>query len=567
MFSGVYDNELALVRGMFVHVERDPWADGITECMMRPQSVSTAWFEPRFVIPDDDAFEDELCTIFSQAIRLTQQAELSRCALLLTQMPNHVWAVLYAHVSKSCTYVLPVPQLVQASLSVTDDTTSAVYRLHAMPTARLNVGDLVSRIIQACVQASPTSVMTELYVQTSCSTIQDVAIGTTLYQVGSLMLAKQPILSGKYCILKPHHAYGCTSLIPVLSASDALLSLRRIIKSPLFASLCVYMTEDAIADDQFSLRPEAQIELNQLLDTVSGSAKSLVLQSHAPESDRILYRADAETTLYPELVSELQALAAASDIATHVQNVMESETVNPLVKAVVSQRGTIIMQRRMSQAKLASLLSVRTETLRELEGLCFDVLVESGHHASLPLEWQQDKFYSAGDAGFVSMLYLLQWHSTVSRFVEIARAAQYPTSFIPTSYRTGIVWQGENTHTQSCHYVDADGTHLFLFNPARASMMLCPEAALDSMEWRVDASLQTQSARARDTVVSFFIAHAVHLIAPLLAPPNPMQAALVLHGMYAGAIQDDDLRHNYRNWQKVVRELRQQVPVKKRRSP
>ncbi|NBO10312.1 MAG: RNA polymerase sigma factor RpoE, partial [Methylophilaceae bacterium] len=71
-----------------------------------------------------------------------------------------------------------------------------------------------------------------------------------------------------------------------------------------------------------------------------------------------------------------------------------------------------LMTKEIAQTVNDTMMSLPDElrtaiTLRELEGLCFDVLVESGHHASLPLEWQQDKFYSAGDAGFVSMLYLL----------------------------------------------------------------------------------------------------------------------------------------------------------------
>lgn len=569
MFSDAYDNELALVRGKFLCVERDPWADSASDCMLKPQSVSLTWLEPRFVVPDDDAFEDEVCAIFCSAIRLTHHAPIAKTAIMLTQMPNHVWAVLYAHVSTSCSYVLPLAQLVHASVHAADDTTSAVYRIHAMPSSRLNVTELVARVSQACVQASPLSVMTDIYVQTTCGGVHDVATGTTLFQLGSLMPPSESIMTGKYCLLKPHHvAMTCNSLIPVLTASGALLGLRRINKSPLFTSLCIYMSPDAHMDEM-NLKPEAYVELKTLVDAVSGSARSLALYSQRKEdAERTLYRADGPGTLFAELVSELQALTATHDVLSHVQNVMESETINPVVKAVVSQRAAIISQRRTTPAKLAATLAVRVDALRELEGVCFDLLVEQGHEGTVPVEWQQDKFYTAGDAGFVSMLYLLQWHSTVARFVGLARAAQFPSAHIPASFRTGILWQGENAHVQSCHHVDLDGTHLFLFNPARSSMLLCPEAAAaEGVEWRVDASLQTQSARARDTVVSFFIAHAVHLVAPLLLPHDPMQAALVLHGMYAGAIQDDDLRHNYRNWQKVVRELRQQVPVKKRRSP
>lgn len=570
MFSGVYDHELALVRGLFVHVERDPWTDRPADCLMRPQGVNMAWVEPRFVLPDDDAFEDELCTIFSSATKLSQDNPITRTALLLTQCSNHVWTVLYAHTSSTCATVYPVPQLVHASVSTSENTTSAVYRIHAVPSPRLNVAEVVMRVAQACLGATPLTIMTEFFVQTTSGTVHDVMIGTTLYQVGSLVPpAKDVITSGKYCVLKPHHAVfqNANHLLPILSASGMLLGLRRIVKSAVFTSLCVYMSVEAQLDAN-TLLPEAQAELNQLVDSISASAKALSVQRPAT-TDRVLYRAHGPTTLYTELMAELSVLTGVRDVATHVQNVMESETINPLVKAAVAQRAVAVQQRRMTQSKLASLLSVPQDAVREMEGLCFDVLVNSGQEASLPLEWQQDKFYTAGDAGFVSMLYLLQWASTVSRFMQLARSAQLPTSStcLPAYYRTGIVWDGDGGQCQSVHHVDTDGTHLFLFNPARAAMTLCPETVLDSVEWRVDGSLQTQSARARDTVVSFFIAHAVHLLAPLFMPHDPMQAALILHGMYAGAIQVDDLRHNYKNWQRVVRELRQQVPVKKRRSP
>lgn len=565
MFSGVYDNELALVRGVFVHVERDPWTESVTECLMRPGAIHMAWVEPRFVVPDDDAFEDELCTILSSATRLTQQHAIYRTALLLTQCANQVWVVLYAHVSRECSTVYPVPQLQVASVSTHDDTTSAVYRLNAMPSPRLNVAELVQRVARACLAATPMSIMTEVYIQTTCGLIQDVMIGTTLYQVGSLFPPSDVIASGQYCVLKPHHGsfHGMNDLVPVLTASGVLLGLRRIVKSAVFTSLCIYVTDAALLDAH-TLVPEAQAELNRLVDSISASAKSLSVQRVSTASDRVLHHAHGPQSLYNELVAELMALTSVRDVATHVQNVMESETINPLVKAAVAQRATAVVQRRTTQAKLAAVLSVPHDALRELEGLCFDVLIDRAHESSLPLEWQQDKFYTAGDAGFVSMLYLLQWASTVSRFMALARTA---SSCLPTQYRTGILWDGESGQCQSVHHVDTDGTHLFLFNPARAAMTLCPEMVLDGVEWRVDGSLQTQSARARDTVVSFFIAHAVHLLAPLISPHDPMQAALMLHGMYAGAVQVDDLRHNYKHWQRVVRELRQQVPVKKRRSP
>lgn len=573
MFSDVYDNELALVRGAFVRVERDPWTDSATECLMRPLGISTSWVEPRFVLPDDDAFEDELCTIFSSAVQMSHQYPLQRSALLLTQCSNQVWTVLYAQVSDMCEYAPPATQLVPQSVSSSDGTVNAVYRLHAMPTPRLNVAEVVMRVAQACVAATPLSVMTEFYVQTMCGRMNDVMIGTTLYQMGALVQHQDPIATGKYCVLKPHHACngtGVNALLPVLSPTGTLLCMRRIVKSPAFTSLCVYMTPDAQQDDH-TLKAEANMELNQLIDSICASAKTLLVPRATP-AHRVLYPAHGANTLYQELMQELHLLVGARDVGAHAQNVMESESVNSLVKAVVSQRAATILQRRTTQAKLSAALSLPSEALRELEGVCFDVLMEQGCESSLPLEWQQDKFYTAGDAGFVSMLYLLQWHSTVARFMQLARAAQLSTLLLPAAYRTGIVWVGEQVEGQhggqgSCHFVDADNTHLFLFNPARACMTLCPDGVLDTVEWRVDGSLQTQSARARDTVVSFFIAHAVHLIAPLLMPHDPMQAALVLHGMYAGAIQDDDLRHNYKQWQRVVRELRQQVPVKKRRSP
>jgi hypothetical protein len=185
----------------------------------------------------------------------------------------------------------------------------------------------------------------------------------------------------------------------------------------------------------------------------------------------------------------------------------------------------------------------------------------------VPPEWNPSSFYTAGDGGFLTVLYILQWRSTMHRFIELARLATLDAegTVLPalSTFRVGIMHS--TTTAQSAHRVSPKGVHIFFFNPARESMNLCVEDGAEERKWEVAGSLQTQCAKVRDSVVAFFVAQAVALLAPLLQPVNASAAAAKLLGMYMGALQDKDLRHTYKDWQRMVRELRHTVPCKKRK--
>jgi hypothetical protein len=205
---------------------------------------------------------------------------------------------------------------------------------------------------------------------------------------------------------------------------------------------------------------------------------------------------------------------------------------------------------------------------REVDGLIFDMLLQGVAEVDVPVEWKPEMYYTAGDSGFLTVLYLLQWRSTLHRFIELARLAEMDGNgtVLPAlnAFRVGILQT--TLPNQSAHRVTPAGVHIFFFNPARDAMNLCAEDGGAERKWEVAGSLQTQCAKVRDSVVAFFVSQAVALLGPLLQPVDPSAAAAKLVGMYLGSLQDKDLRHTYKDWQRMVRELRHTIPYKKRKS-
>ena len=308
-------------------------------------------------------------------------------------------------------------------------------------------------------------------------------------------------------------------------------------------------------------------------------------------TDKIMYCTDART-LYHKLTSHLLTLASAEDVSVWLQSL--SHDMNPLVRAVIVRRARDIYQRSITSADLRNRLRDESLSFRECDGFIFDMLFQGGHDVStnfiLPGEWNPTTFYQSGDSGFVSMLYLLQWRSTLQRMIELAVIANIDgtrgilTNLLNT-FRVGVMWGSTTGDSPPSVFADirlikstsGESQYAFFFNPSRVSMILKPYNKLNvkdvlSSDWVVTASLQTQCAKNRDSVIAFFIAQAVSLMTKLLFSviegdrvENSRNVSSTLIGMYLGSLHDFDLRHTYKHWQRVVRELRQSIPTKKRR--
>ena len=297
------------------------------------------------------------------------------------------------------------------------------------------------------------------------------------------------------------------------------------------------------------------------------------------------------SSLFEPIKQVLSSLALCADPLAWVQTLVD--TGNSLVWAIGIRRARDIVQRQISQSDLLARLSDASLCARECDGFIFDILFCSPPHGasastlceSLPPEWSPQEFYAVGDSGFLSMLYLLQWRSSLQRFIELALTAnidgtQGLLSGLLTSFRVGILWDFNTESPPVQSYVrevltaSGEKNYIFFFNPSSSSMILKPYNSTNykdavSPDWIVRGSLQTQCAKQRDSIIAFFTAQAVSLVSKLIdsvAGASSGNTACALIGMYLGSLNRVDLKHTYKHWQRVIRELRQSIPSKKRRA-
>jgi len=336
-------------------------------------------------------------------------------------------------------------------------------------------------------------------------------------------------------------------------------------------------------------------ELRWLLSTKATAPSGVIAAAAATvtgSSEQLVTCTDAQWSVFPHIISSLRELASSSSTAA-------AAAANPLVAAVVLRRTRDMAQRVITAADLHRRLDDPCLRERECDGFIFDVLLRGSPMptlASLPPEWHPSTYFTAGDAGFLSILYLLQWRSTVQRFLELAVEANFESGASATTttsqsllrsllshFRVGVLWESappdDPSFVPTCSEVRVaeEQQHIFFFNPSRESMMLRPlvnnASACAPAEWLVVGSLQTQYAKERDSVVAFFMAQALALVARVVRSCLPAVASAsaspsvesVLVGMYIGSQQDVDLKHTYKQWQRVVREFRQTIPSRKRR--
>ena len=296
-------------------------------------------------------------------------------------------------------------------------------------------------------------------------------------------------------------------------------------------------------------------------------------------------------SLFEPIKQVLLSLALCADPLAWVQTLVDSG--NSLVWAIGIRRARDIVQRQISQSDLLARLNDASLCARECDGFIFDILFCSPPPGastatlceSLPSEWSPQEFYVVGDSGYLSMLYLLQWRSSLQRFIELAVTAnidgtQGLLSGLLTSFRVGILWDFNTDTPPVQSYVREVTTatgqknYIFFFNPSPASMILKPYNSTNykdtvSPDWIVLGSLQTQCAKQRDSIIAFFTAQAVSLVSKLIdsvTGGGNTSTPCALVGMYLGSLHRVDLKHTYKHWQRVIRELRQSIPSKKRRA-
>lgn len=323
------------------------------------------------------------------------------------------------------------------------------------------------------------------------------------------------------------------------------------------------------------------VKLVSAATTDSGTYMLFDTDTQNTDQERLLHYSEP-WSLFVEARASLLLLAQKDDASGWLR---EKDDGNSLVRALTVRRARGILQRTITVQDLLTRLEDENLSLRECDGCVFDILFMSpGDRTTaellqlLPQEWQPREFYLAGDVGFLSMLYLLQWRSSLQRFMELAICADMESVLMTAmlqSFRTGIVWQVEPAtplYSDVREVIGANGSkqYIFLFNPSPSTLNLRPSrraGEVVSEDWMVVGSLQTQSAKQRDSVIAFFMAQAVLLVSRVIESRGKVSdVAATLIGLYMGCLHDVDLKHSYKQWQRVIRELRQTIPTKKRRA-
>ena len=444
--------------------------------------------------------------------------------------------------------------------------------------------------------------------------------------VGAAAATAELVYQGQYMALfrdAGNIAVSFAGLVPVVDAAGFVVELVKMSSDMAMAATVASdgywvrlnpRTGDDVTCDVFSdvrsssLKEQYLSELRWLLNTKTTASSSLFAISRAPppastSTEQLVSCTDTEWSLYSLIVSSLRQLVTSPGGGG-------APSTNPLVSAVVLRRTRDLTHRVITATDLRRRLDDACLSVRECDGFVFDVLLRGSPSpptlASLPPEWHPSTYFMSGDAGFLSILYLLQWRSTVQRFLELALTADFASSVahqpllrsLLAHFRVGILWEPQSSSSSSpptCSDVRVtdDAEHIFLFNPSRESMLLKPlaqpsssasllpsplvdaaaaatEPCPVSSEWVVTGSLQTQYAKERDSVVAFFMAQALALVTRVVRSCSSLSVARVsiesvLVGMYIGSQQDVDLKHTYKHWQRVVREFRQTIPSRKRR--
>lgn len=207
-----------------------------------------------------------------------------------------------------------------------------------------------------------------------------------------------------------------------------------------------------------------------------------------------------------------------------------------------------------------------THLVSEMEGLVFDVLLQGVTLDAVPCYFHPSTFCDdVQGAGYLTMLYLLQWRQTLQRFIEVAQERSLElTELCPdllpslAHFRAGVIVQG-------AHCTPIKSVHRFL--PAAAGTraqhsFLINLSGHDVLNMHSKSTLQQQRAEDRNVVVAFFIGQALQLLAPLLCPSNCSHASSVLTEGYFAALKPKSLTNlakMYERMQSVARKFRQEV--------
>lgn len=290
-----------------------------------------------------------------------------------------------------------------------------------------------------------------------------------------------------------------------------------------------------------------------------------------PSTSEVFLSALSAPSLYSECRAALLELTATTDALSAGDH--PPDRMHPLATLVFRKRGRDMQQRLLSQSDLAARLSTETGTLQELNGLVYDVILQQCTLAEVPSEWNPSLFHTLPETGFLTVLYMLQWRHSLERFVDMAKISGadfvVPVHHLE-SFRVGILWQSRQVPLlQSLFRQLADGTFLFVFNAGRDAFSVKPGGAQNVADFVVAGALQTQSAKQRDTVTSFFLSQALYLVSAALTggvgSDGHAHVMSLLLGIYMSNLHAYDLRHDYKNNQAVVRDLRALLPLSRRR--
>lgn len=365
--------------------------------------------------------------------------------------------------------------------------------------------------------------------------------------------------------------------IPIVDLNGCILKCVAASLSPLFHH--VYLS---VATTGATLAGDVEHEISAVVRSLESMSQAGF--AHVPPTPLLLPGSDstAESSHFfscvdpPSLLGDasglLRALVSAPSLAEWVAQV-EMDAAQGAHMSLVSAGYWVAKVRHLTLGvrchteafdlvqRYRGALNHTSHVVTELEGLVFDLMCQGLTLDAVPPYFHPSTFCDdVHGAGYLTMLYLLQWRQTLQRFIEVAqeRSLEF-TEMSPgllsslTHFRVGVIVQGPHcTPVKSMHRVLPGEQHSFLINLS----------GHDVLNMHSKSTLQQQRAEDRNVVVAFFIGQALQLLGPLLCPSNSAHGSAILTEGYFAALKPKSLSNlakMYERMQGMARKFRQEV--------
>lgn len=366
-----------------------------------------------------------------------------------------------------------------------------------------------------------------------------------------------------------------TGLVPVVSARGAVVKCLPAYLSPLFQHVYLLVSADGV-DVWDNLKADVAAECGSVVHALEGMSASgfagltpppMTLHVPADVPSIVLSLYDSPS-LFESGVAVLQSLVSSATLSDWFMRMETQPTCRTSVVCVgywmaKSRHLTLGVNHAAASAQQVAvwrdMLMHRHLLMAEMEGLVFDLCMQGHTLDSLPPYFHPATFCDDPQgAGYLTMLYLLQWRQTLKRFLEVAheRVHELPgaSQMLPllAHFRVGILVQAPGvTPCKSTHRMCAN-EHSFFINLS----------GHDVLNMHSKSTLQQQRAEDRNVVVAYFMGQALNLLGDVLCPGDAKRAVAVLTEGYFAALKPKsmlNLAKLYERMQGMARKFRQEV--------